>query len=192
LAVINKGYGKLTVETPTPNSKNAWAYAISCIMFIGKNYTVTHSLLRVLFEHDQSVDKAIEDLLGRSIHFNTICERLPKWDRRLLLDNLDYLRSVKEIYCSDQFDNSTFLIYSSGSHSYRAKKYLREGMKDQMNYIYDIAKTISVIILLAIAVWTFAQNIWQTKENKDDIKQLRQQLQEIKMHNKDTFPASIK
>ncbi|TAL40412.1 MAG: hypothetical protein EPN92_14840 [Chitinophagaceae bacterium] len=122
--------------------------------------------MKILFDHDQNNDKAIDDVNGRSIHFDDICSKLPQYDRWFLLDNLDYLRSVKEIYCSDQFDKSKFLIYSSGSHSYRARKYLREGVKDQINYIYDIIKTISVIVLLAIAIWTFAQNLYQTKKIK--------------------------
>ena len=57
---------------------------------------------------------------------------------------------------------------------------MRVGCQDQVNYIYDIAKTFSVIVLLLIAIWTFGKNIYQTETNKTDIEQLRKELQEIK------------
>lgn len=161
-------------------------------MFVRRNYKVRHLLLKVLFDHDQNNDKPIDDVEGRSIHFDEICKKLPQFDRWLLLDNLDYLRSIKEIYCSDQFDKSKFLIYSSGSHSYRDKKYLREGVKDQINYIYDIVKTISVIVLLGIAIWTFAQNLYQTKKNKDEIEQLKNEVLELRKNQTTVQPSNTK
>lgn len=85
-----------------------------------------------------------------------------------------------------QFDNSTFAILSHGSHSYRDNKYIRDGYKEFFNYIYDIAKTFSVIVLLLIAVWTFFKNIYQTESNKQDIEQLRKELQQIKDKSQET------
>ena len=81
-----------------------------------------------------------------------MCELLPNYDRSFLLDNLDFLQSTKLIDCSMEFDNSKFHILSSGNHAYNEKKFLREGVKDQMNYLYDIVKNISVIVLLIIGV----------------------------------------
>ncbi len=158
-------------------------------MFIKKNFKARHQLLKILFAYDETF-KPKDSLETKSIHFDEICKQLPQYDRSFLLDNLDYLRTTKEIHCSMQFDNSKFAILSSGSHSYRDKKYIREGVKDQLNFIYDIAKTVSVIVLLAIAIWTFAQNIYQTKQNKTDIEQLRKELRDINNKIPQTTPIN--
>src|SRR6266487_3341351 len=106
-------------------------------MFINKNYKARHLLLKVLFDYDEKL-KPDDNLETKNLHFNKICEQLPQYDRSLLLDNLDYLSTTKEIHCSMQGEKSTFFILSSGSHSYRQRKYIRDGVKDQINYIYDI------------------------------------------------------
>lgn len=147
-------------------------------MFIKKNFKARHQLLGILFEHDIKQPHT-SNLKTKSIHFNDIAAKLPQYDRHFLIDNLDYLRAADEIYCSMQFDNSVFAIYSAGSHAYRDKKYIRDGYRDQFNYIYDIAKTVSVIILLLFAIWTFIKNIYQTESNKKDIEQIRKELQDL-------------
>gem|GEM_PF-3523652 len=154
-------------------------------MFIKKNFKARHQILKVLFQHDLKF-KPTDNFDKKSLHFNEICNQLPQYDRPFLLDNLDYLRTTDEIHCSMQFDNSTFAILSHGSHSYRDNKYIRDGYKEFFNYIYDIAKTFSVIVLLLIAVWTFFKNIYQTESNKQDIEQLRKELQQIKDKSQET------
>lgn len=158
-------------------------------MFIKENFKARHRLLKILHRHSLQFQPS-EDLQKISIHFDDIQKQLPQYDRNFLLDNLDYLRAADEIYCSNKFDKSVFAILSSGSHAYRDKKYIHEGVKERMNYIYDIAKTISVIVLLLIAIWTFAQNIVQTKQNKSDIERLRQELQDIRKEIQSKVPAT--
>lgn len=147
-------------------------------MFIKQNYSIRHKLLGVLFDHEKKQENH-GDIKSRSIHFSQICQQLPQYEKTLLLDNLDFLRTSEEIYCSMQFDNSSFAILSRGSHVYRENRYLREGVKDQLNYIYDFAKTFSVIVLLFIAVWTFFQNINQTRKNVNDIALLRKEVKDL-------------
>ncbi len=98
-------------------------------MCIKNNFKARHRILKVLFEHDLKF-KPTDNFDKKSLHFNEICNQLPQYDRPLLLDNLDYLRTTNEIICSMKFDDSTFAILSNGSHSYRDKKYIREGYKD--------------------------------------------------------------
>jgi hypothetical protein len=157
-------------------------------MFIKKNFKARHQLLGILFDHDIKQHQHTSDIKSKSIHFNDIAAKLPKYNKHFLLDNLDYLRAADEIYCSMQFDNSVFAIYSSGSHAYRDKKYIRDGYRDQFNYIYDIAKTVSIVVLLLIAIWTFVKNIYQTESNKKDIEQLRKELQDINNRTQQTAP----
>jgi hypothetical protein len=148
-------------------------------MFIKENFKTRHRLLKILHRHSLQFQPS-EDLQKVSIHFDDIQKQLPQYDKNILLDNLDYLRVANEVYCSMKFDKSVFAILSPGNHAYRDKKYIHEGVKERMNYVYDIAKTVSVIVLLLIAIWTFAQNIIQTKQNKSDIERLRQELQNIR------------
>jgi hypothetical protein len=158
-------------------------------MFIKKSFNARHQLLKILFNYDLKF-KPKETFDKKSLHFDEICGRLPQYDRSFLLDNLDYLRTTKEIHCSMKFDDSTFAILSLGSHSYRDKKYIRDGVRDQLNYIYDIGKTISIIVLLAIAIWTFTQNIYQTNQNKKDIEQLQKQLRDTSSKFQQTTPIT--
>jgi len=135
-------------------------------------------LLKILVEEGAKYKQV--DLNKNSIHFDQICERLPKYDRTFLLDNLDYLQTYKLIYCSMQSDNSKFHILSNGNHTFNERKFLQEGVKDQMNYIYDIVKNISVIVLLIIGVWSFVLNFSQTKRNSKMIEQQSGQIKAIK------------
>ena len=160
-------------------------------MFIKENFKARHQLLKVLQGHSlQFHPSESPDLQKISIHFNDIQKQLPKYDKNFLLDNLDYLRTSGEIYCSMKFDQSVFAVLSPGSHAYRDKKYIHEGVKERMNYIYDIAKTVSIIVLLVIAVWTFIQNTYQTRQNKSDIERLRQELQNIRREIQSEVPSA--
>lgn len=152
-------------------------------MFINRNYKLRHNLLRLLFVHDLKF-KPADEFEKRGLHFSELSTFLPQYDQNILLDNLDYLRTTGEIFCSMKFDNSIFMITSTGNHSYRERKYLREGVKEQINYIYDLAKTISVIILLIIAIWTFIQNLNQVKRNKDEIDILKKELKKLELNTK--------
>jgi hypothetical protein len=136
-------------------------------MFITKTNKIRHQLLEILVEYGNK--KPAVDLTTDSIHFDLICSKLPSYDRAFILDNLDFLQSNKLIYCSMEFDNSKFHILSNGNHAYNERKFLREGIKDQMNYIYDIVKNISVIVLLIIGVWSFFINLNQTRQNSTKI-----------------------
>jgi hypothetical protein len=146
-------------------------------MFITKSNKARHLLLKVLAEYD--IGKPPGSLVGTTLHFNAICKKLPQYGREFLLDNLDYLHTNKLIYCSEQFDQSNFRILSNGNHAYNEKRFLREGIKDQMNYLYDIVKNISVCILLVIGVWSFVLNFTQTRKNSRMIEHQNQQIKAI-------------
>lgn len=147
-------------------------------MLVTKTNKVRHLLLKILVREGAKHKQV--DSNNNSIHFDNICEMLPKYNRALLLDNLDYLQSNKFIYCSMQFDNSKFHILSNGSHAFNEKKFLREGVKEQMNYLYDIVKNVSVIVLLIIGVWSFILNFSQTRRNTKLIEQQSEQIKAIK------------
>lgn len=147
-------------------------------MFITKTNKVRHLLLKVLVNGDTG--KVPSDLNASSIHFDDICQQLPKYNRAFLLDNLDFLQANKLIYCSMEFDKSRFHILSNGNHAYNERKFLREGIKEQMNYLYDIVKNISVIVLLVIGVWSFALNLAQTRKNTRMIEEQHSEIRALK------------
>jgi hypothetical protein len=146
-------------------------------MLVTKTAKVRHELLKVLVEKDRGTPPG--DLIAGSIHFNQICELLPRYDRSFLLDNLDFLQDDKFIHCSMEFDNSTFHILSRGNHAFNEKTFLRDGLKDQMNYLYDIVKNISVIALLIIGIWSFVNNITQTRKNSNLIDKQEQRIRAL-------------
>ena len=78
-------------------------------MFIKKQYQVRHKILETLFDYDNSFNIAVPTN-EKLLHFNEICKKLSQFDKVFLLDNLNYLQNTKEIYCTMQFDNSSFAI----------------------------------------------------------------------------------
>jgi len=146
-------------------------------MLVTKTAKVRHKLLKILAEKDRGTSPG--DLIAGSIHLNQICELLPMYDRSFLLDNLDFLQHDKFIHCSMKFDDSTFHILSKGNHAFNEKTFLRDGMKDQMNYLYDIVKNISVIVLLIIGIWSFVTNITQTRKNSNRIDKQEQRIRAL-------------
>lgn len=147
-------------------------------MFIKKHYEVRHKILKTLFDYDNSFDIGVPTN-EKLLHFNEICKKLNQFDKIFLLDNLNYLQTTKEIYCTMQYDNSSFAIIGLGRDSFIEKKFLTEGRKEFRNSLDQKLKIISTIILLIIAVVTFAINIIQTHNNKKEIENLKLRLQKI-------------
>ncbi len=148
-------------------------------MFIKRHYKVRSAILRILAEYQDkfSLDVKAKE---RLMHFSEIKKHLQQYGKNYLLDNLQYLTDTNEIYCSMERDDSKFCILKEGRISYIEEKYVLLGRNELRNYIYDVLKIISTAILLFIATYTFIQNIYQTQQNKKDIKQLKEELHKIK------------
>lgn len=149
-------------------------------MFIKKHYQVRHKILQTLFDYDNSFDIAVPTN-QKLLHFNEICKKLNQFDKIFLLDNLNYLQTTKEIYCTMQFDNSSFAIIGLGRDSFIERKFLTEGRKEFRNSFDQKLKIISTIILLLIAITTFVINIIQTQNNKKEIENLKLQLEKVEL-----------
>ena len=147
-------------------------------MSIANHYKIRHLLLKTLLEYDDKFE-ASSSISERQIHFRDICKKIPQFDSVYVLDNLDYLQSKGEIYCSKEFDNSKFTIISNGRHAYLEKRYLTEGQKEFRNLFDQRLKIISTIVLLLIAVATFIVNIVQTQKNKYQIEQIKSDLKKL-------------
>jgi hypothetical protein len=143
--------------------------------------------LKILSRHDRNFT-AKEDLIKRSLHFDQICKLLPSFDRAFVLDNLDFLRTNSEVYCSMKFDDSVFCILSSGNNAFNDAKYLQQGIKERLDFVFDVSKTISTVVLLVIAVWTFFQNLQQTNKNKIAIEKLQTEVFELRSLSKSDVP----
>ena len=109
----------------------------------------------------------------RLLHYSEIEKQFPKVSKNYLLDSLHYLTTTKEIHCTMELENSKYLILQDGRAAYIENKYRSLGRKEFRDYIFDILKIISTTVLLLIAVYTFIQNIYETKQNKKDIEKIK-------------------
>lgn len=98
------------------------------------------------------------------------------------MDNLQYLSDTSEIINSKQYDESTFGIQSSGCNAYVEKKYLKQGWREYLGYIYDIGKTISVYLLLIIASITFLLNTCHTSNLRKSLDQMDKRIDSVEFH----------
>lgn len=143
-----------------------------------KHFKVKHQILQILAKHQDSFPLEIQ-ANNRLLHYNEIEKKISYVNKSFLLDTLHYLTTTKEIHCTMELDNSKFLILENGRNSFIENKYQSLGRKELRDYIFDIIKIISTIILLTIAVYSFVQNIYVTKQNKSEIEKLKTDIQKL-------------
>ena len=146
--------------------------------FMKKHFKIKHRVLQILAQYQDSFPVGTNSN-ERLLHYSEIEKNFPNIDKNFLLDVLHYLTTTKEIHCSMEFENSKFLILQDGRAAYIENKYRSLGRKELRDYIFDILKIISTTILLIIAVYTFAQNIYETKQNSKDIEKIKTDIQKL-------------
>jgi hypothetical protein len=143
-----------------------------------KHFKIKHKILQILAQFEDSFPfGAMAN--DRLIHYSEIERKISNVDKIYLLDILQSLTSAKEIYCSMEFDNSKFLILQDGKAAYIENKYLSLGRKELRDRIFDILRIASTVILLLIAIITFVQNIFETKQNSREIEKIRNEIQKM-------------
>lgn len=95
-------------------------------------------------------------------------------------EQIDFL--IKEQEVSENEDNfsSNYRITKKGTVAYFDSKYLCLGRKEWRTNIYDWIKTISTIVLLLIAIFSFALNIIDARKNETEIDKIKIELQKMK------------
>lgn len=148
---------------------------------INENYFVRHQLLKILYHH--SLRYEVYKFHQHPLHFREFQKKLPKYKKGFLLDNLQYLNDTSEINHSKQYDDSTFGILSSGCNAFVEKKYLKQGWREWLDYLYDFGKTISVYLLLIIASLTFLLNTCQTAILKKSLDQMDKRINSLEFYS---------
>lgn len=145
------------------------------IYFVKKHFRARHQILKLLYFYDDKFPPNAS-LSEKQLHFNEIAAALNHFEKGFVLDNLDYLQRIKEITCTQEFDNSKFTILGTGRDSYIENRYVKEGIRNRLDLFYDFLKNVSGVLLLIIACYTFLLNIFQTQRNKAEIEDLKLQI----------------
>ncbi|MNY01200.1 hypothetical protein D3C86_1337210 [compost metagenome] len=95
-------------------------------------------------------------------------------------EQLPYLKSEKEIDYFEIEYSSYYIISDNGKVNLYDKKHYYVGRKMFYEEIYDMVKNISAILLLIIAIITFANNLIDTKNNKKELENLKTEIKNIK------------
>lgn len=157
---------------------------------MNKKYKVRHALLGALqarlskFDYVSHLSQAQVEQIEMTLEALSGVTGYPKTD---LLNQADYLLLLKEVNISRERSDIRLLILAPGSVAYFDSKYLQEGRKAFWNNLFDIAKTISTIVLLIFAVITFITGILRSQHTEEDIRQLKQEVENLK-HNQLSSP----
>lgn len=145
-----------------------------------KIFILKDAILKTLVEYDEKFEIGTPGV-NKLLPFDDLSNSpaLKKYTKRTLLDILHTMQNEKEIYCTMEFDKSKYYILEPGRKNYAEEKYLREGSKESRDALYDRLKIASMIILLLIAIYSFIENIAETKRNKSEIRELQKQVQEL-------------
>jgi hypothetical protein len=145
-------------------------------MLIKRKYLVRHKILETLQERlsqfDGQEDLNIEEIeltLQELSHASHVSEKE-------ILEQTDFLNEIEEIDCYWKQRVQYFLILKKGTIAYFERKYLNEGRKEFWNDTYDIIKTVSAVMLLVIAVFTFFMNLIDIRKNNKDIEKIKIEL----------------
>lgn len=93
--------------------------------------------------------------------------------------NIDFLTMTGEIKVIWDMGDLHLLVLPKGSVSYFDKSHLEKARKVWIDNAYDIGKTISVFVLLIVAVWSFVMTVINTQKNKEGLDQVKIELQKI-------------
>jgi uncharacterized BrkB/YihY/UPF0761 family membrane protein len=104
-----------------------------------------------------------------------------------LINQADYLLLLEEVSIYRTGSNIEMSILAPGSVAYFDSKYLQEGRKVFWSNLFDVAKTISTVVLLIFAVITFITGILRSQRTEEDIRGLKQEVETLK-HNQLSRP----
>lgn len=149
------------------------------MLFVSQKYTHRHKILGTL-------NWKLDEGYSPSAMLNEIALTLSSLSNKSgltekeIIRQIDYLNLEGEIDITELDYTSYYLILDKGTAAYNDDKYLQLGWKNFLDNTYDIVKIISAIVLLIIATSTFILNIIDTKHNKKEIQELRNDVRNIK------------
>ena len=106
-----------------------------------------------------------------------------------VVEQIHYLKNENEVIEEEIINDYYYFISQAGTASYYDHKYLTRGRKEFWENTYDVLKNLSTIILLLIAIITFAGNWISSKENSVEIKALKTEMRQLKDSIKTKSPT---
>ena len=113
------------------------------------------------------------------LSWNELTEAAGLSDKQIQ-EQIDFLLLAEEINANEVNFNSCYMILQKGTTSFFDKKYLSIGRKEFKDDIYDVLKLLSGVVLLLIAVISFARNVLVTERNNREIEQLKNEVRALK------------
>jgi hypothetical protein len=149
-------------------------------MFIKTKYINRHKILGTLYnKYSQDYSPNIIDIKEISLTFGELVTH-SKLAEYQVQEQIDFLCDANEISSNEENFTDYYSIPRKGIISYKDEKYLYTGRKEFWNDTYDIVKTISTIILLIIGLATFVLNLIETKQNKNEINNIKMELHNMR------------
>ncbi|MNP98420.1 hypothetical protein D3C85_110380 [compost metagenome] len=146
---------------------------------IRKKYINRHRILETLQSHYEEHWNPNCDEIDISLSFTGLTKH-SKLSEQEVREQLPYLKSEKEIDYFEIEYSSYYIISDNGKVNLYDKKHYYVGRKMFYEEIYDMVKNISAILLLIIAIITFANNLIDTKNNKKELENLKTEIKNIK------------
>lgn len=150
-------------------------------MFRAKKYRNRHHILKTL--EDFKVNEAridATDWMELSLDFPQLVTKSNLTEQEVI-EQLQYLINEKEIHEEELRPlDSIYIISKAGTVAYYDKKYLNLGFREFLNNSYDVLKNLSTAILLFFAVISFTTNHIETKKNKTEIENLKNEIKNLK------------
>lgn len=156
-----------------------------------KKYRIRHAILGALQAKLSKFDLVAEvDEEEIQLTLNELTS-ITRYPQKEVLNQVDYLLMQKEVHISRIESGIKVLILELGSAAYFDSKYPQEGRKVFWNSLFDVAKTISTIVLLIFAVITFITGLLRSQRTEDDIRKLKEEVEVLKRNQLSNLaPAS--
>ena len=145
-----------------------------------KKYRNRHLILKILQDRRQEGEGPnMLDMSEIALTFAELVNEC-RLSESEVMKQIHYLKNEDEIIEDEILDDYYYFISQSGTASYYDQKYLTKGKKEFLENIYDFLKNLSMIILLLIAIITFAGNWISSKNNSSEIGILKKEIKELK------------
>jgi len=149
-------------------------------MFINRKYSNRHRILGALQKKmNESYRPDAIDSNEFELSWNELAEASGLSDKQIQ-EQIDFLILAEEVKDNEVNFNSCYMIRRKGTTSFYDRKYLDIGRKEFKDNLYDVLKLLSGVVLLLIAVISFARNILVTEKNNREIEQLKNDVSVLK------------
>ncbi|TVR78465.1 MAG: hypothetical protein EA412_08495 [Chitinophagaceae bacterium] len=146
---------------------------------INKKYIIRHNILKLLSDKLDSLPSNPQLPKDTYIHTNELFQELRPHSNERVWQNLEYLTDIKEIGCNEKDKDSHFYILSTGRIAYFDEKYLTKGENEGIAWVYDRVKTVSIIVLLIISIYSCVKNTSEINQYQSQQIELELKLEKL-------------